>query len=92
MSAGGGLVSFTVKGGQTEAWQVINSTKMLSITANLGDVKTIITHPATTTHSRVEPEVRLQTGITDNLIRISVGLESVGDIQADLKTGLDKLL
>lgn len=91
MSAGGGLVTFTVKGNQQDAWDVINSTQMLSITANLGDVKTIITHPATTTHSRVEPEARLKAGITDNLIRISVGLESIEDIKRDLATGLDKL-
>lgn len=91
MSAGGGLVSFTVKGDQQDAWDVINSTKMLSITANLGDVKTIITHPATTTHSRVEPDARLKAGITDNLIRISVGLESIKDIKKDLARGLDKL-
>ena len=91
MSAGGGLVTFTIKGGKEDAWSVIDSTKMLSITANLGDVKTIITHPATTTHSRVEPEARLKAGITDNLIRISVGLESIEDIKQDLATGLDRL-
>lgn len=92
MSAGGGLVSFTVKGSQEQAWSVINSTQMLSITANLGDVKTIITHPATTTHSRVEPEARLKAGITDNLIRVSVGLEAIADIKKDLARGLDKLV
>ncbi len=91
MAAGGGLVAFTVKGGKEQAWSVIDSTEMLSITANLGDVKTIITHPATTTHSRVEPEARLKAGITDNLIRISVGLESIEDIKNDLAKGLDKL-
>ncbi|WP_178861740.1 O-succinylhomoserine sulfhydrylase [Thiomicrorhabdus cannonii] len=91
-SAGGGLVTFRVKGGQPEAWSVIDSTQMLSITANLGDVKTIITHPATTTHSRVSPEDRLKAGITDNLIRISVGLESIEDIKRDLARGLDRLL
>ncbi|WP_321276656.1 O-succinylhomoserine sulfhydrylase [Thiomicrorhabdus indica] len=88
-SAGGGLVSFRVKGGKKEAWKVIDNTKMLSITANLGDVKTIITHSASTTHSRVPLEDRLKTGITDNLIRISVGLESVEDIKKDLARGLD---
>lgn len=92
MSMGGGLVTFRVKGGQEQAWHVIDSTQMLSITANLGDSKTIITHPATTTHSRVEPEVRLKTGITDNLIRISVGLESINDIKNDLARGLDSLI
>ncbi|MBD3754019.1 MAG: O-succinylhomoserine sulfhydrylase [Gammaproteobacteria bacterium] len=91
-SAGGGLVTFRVKGGQPEAWSVIDSTQMMSITANLGDVKTIITHPATTTHSRVSPEDRLKAGITDNLIRISVGLESIEDIKRDLARGLDRLL
>ena len=90
-SAGGGLVSFKVKGTQEDAWKVIDSTQMLSITANLGDVKTSITHPATTTHSRVEPEARIKSGITDNLIRISVGLESIDDIKKDLARGLDLL-
>ena len=90
--AGGGLVSFKVKGSQAEAWKVIDSTEMLSITANLGDVKTSITHPATTTHSRIEPEARLKAGITDNLIRISVGLESIEDIKKDLQKGLLQLV
>lgn len=89
---GGGLVSFRVQGGKSEAWEVINNTKMLSITANLGDVKTSITHPATTTHSRVEPEIRERAGISDNLIRISVGLESIDDIKNDLAVGLNKLV
>ncbi|GKT12219.1 MAG: O-succinylhomoserine sulfhydrylase [Thiomicrorhabdus sp.] len=90
-SAGGGLVSFRVKGDKQAAWSVIDSTQMISITANLGDVKTSITHPATTTHCRVEPEDRIKAGITDNLVRVSVGLESIDDIKADLATGLDKL-
>ncbi|MBN2647088.1 MAG: O-succinylhomoserine sulfhydrylase [Thiotrichales bacterium] len=88
-SAGGGLVSFRVKGGREQAWQVIDHTKMVSITANLGDVKTIITHPATTTHVRVSPEDREKAGITENLLRISVGLESIEDIKRDLARGLD---
>ena len=88
-SAGGGLLSFRIKGTQQDAWTVIDNTTMMSITANLGDVKTIITHPATTTHSRVSPEDRLKAGITDNLIRISVGLESIDDIKKDLARGLD---
>lgn len=88
-SAGGGLVSFRVKGGKEQAWTVIDNTKMLSITANLGDVKTIITHPATTTHGRVSQEDRDKAGITDNLLRVSVGLESVEDIKKDLARGLD---
>ncbi len=90
-SDGGGLVSFKVKGNQAEAWSVIDHTQMVSITANLGDVKTSITHPATTTHVRVEPEARLKAGITDNLVRVSVGLESIEDIKADLARGLDLL-
>ncbi len=87
----GGLLSFRVKGGQKEAWQVIDATKMLSITANLGDTKTLITHPATTTHSRVEPEAKIASGITENLIRISVGLEAFEDIKKDLARGLNSL-
>lgn len=90
-SGAGGLLSFRVKGGQAEAWKVIDQTQMLSITANLGDVKTSITHPATTTHARVSEEAKQKAGITDNLIRISVGLESLKDIQADLQRGLEQL-
>ena len=85
---GGGIVAFELKGGKDEAWRVIDGTKMLSITANLGDTKTTITHPATTTHGRLSPEQRAAAGISDGLIRIAVGLESVTDIQADLARGL----
>jgi len=85
---GGGIVAFELKGGQETAWKLIDSTKMLSITANLGDTKTTITHPATTTHSRMTPEQRAAAGIGDGLVRIAVGLESVADIQADLARGL----
>lgn len=84
----GGVVSFEVKGGKEVAWKLIDSTQMLSITANLGDVKTTITHPATTTHGRLTPEAREKAGINDNLVRISVGLESIEDIKADLARGL----
>jgi O-succinylhomoserine sulfhydrylase len=87
----GGVLSFEVKGGQAAAWKVIDSTKLLSITANLGDTKSTITHPATTTHGRVAPEARLEAGVTDGLIRIAVGLEDVVDLQADLETGLKSL-
>lgn len=80
----GGVVSFEVKGGKEAAWKLIDSTKMLSITANLGDVKTTITHPATTTHGRLTPEARAKAGISDNLVRVSVGLEAIEDIKADL--------
>ncbi len=84
----GGVVSFELTGGQEHAWKLIDATKMLSITANLGDVKTTITHPATTTHSRLSSEVRAEVGIKDNLVRISVGLENVEDIKNDLLNGL----
>ena len=81
----GGIVSFEVKGGREGAFRLINNTKMLSITANLGDTKSTITHPETTTHGRLSDEERAQSGITDGLIRISAGLEDIGDIIADLK-------
>jgi O-succinylhomoserine sulfhydrylase len=81
----GGIVSFEVKGGRKEAFRLINNTKMISITANLGDTKTTITHPSTTTHVRLTDEEKRQSHITDNLIRISVGLENVEDIIADLR-------
>ena len=91
MKAGGGIVAFEVRGGKDAAWRVVDSTEMLSITANLGDAKTTITHPATTTHGRLTPEERAEAGIGDGLLRVSVGLESVADIQADLARGLDAL-
>ena len=84
--SGGPIVSFEVKGGQKEAWGLIDSTKLISITANLGDVKSTITHPATTTHSRVSPEERQKAGIKDNLVRIAVGLEDIEDLKADLSS------
>ena len=84
----GGVLSFRVKGGREEAWRVIDSTRMLSLTANLGDVKTTIVHPATTTHGRLSDAERADAGITENLIRVSVGLEDIADIQADLARGL----
>ena len=87
----GGIVSFEVKGGQAGAWQVVDATELLSITANLGDAKTTITHPATTTHGRLSPEQRAAAGITDGLLRVAVGLEDVRDIQEDLARGLDAL-
>lgn len=84
----GAVVSFELKGGKEQAWKLIDATRMLSITANLGDVKTTITHPASTTHGRLTPELRLQAGIKDNLVRISLGLENIEDIKADLLPGL----
>ena len=84
----GGVVSFEVEGGKEHAWKVIDATEMVSITANLGDVKTTITHPATTTHGRLTPEARAQAGIKDSLVRVSVGLENLEDIKKDIARGL----
>lgn len=84
----GGLLSFELNGGKEEGWRLIDSTRLLSITANLGDAKTTITHPATTTHGRLTPEQRKQAGISDGLIRVAVGLESIDDIKADLTRGM----
>lgn len=85
----GGVLSFEVKGGQAAAWKVIDNTRLISITANLGDTKTTITHPATTTHGRVDPEARNEAGVTDGLVRVAVGLEDITDIQEDLARGLN---
>lgn len=85
----GAIVAFEVKGEREQAWTVIDNTKILSITANLGDIKTTITHPATTTHGKLSPEAKAKAGITESLIRVSVGLEDVDDIIADLSRGLD---
>jgi len=87
----GGIVSFEVKGGRKAAWKVIDSTRMVSITANLGDAKTTVTHPATTTHGRLSPEDKERAGITEGLIRVAVGLEDARDIRADLERGLEGL-
>ena len=87
----GGVVAFEIAGGREQAWRVIDSTQLLSITANLGDAKTTITHPTTTTHARISPEERARAGIRDNLLRVSAGLEHIDDIIADLKTGLDSI-
>lgn len=90
-SAFGGVLSFRVKGGKAEAWKLLDATRILSLTANLGDAKSTIVHPATTTHGRLTPEQRQQSGITDNLIRVAVGLEDVEDIKRDLARGLQIL-
>lgn len=87
----GGVLSFRLKGDRTEAWQFIDATRMISITANLGDVKTTITHPATTTHGRLSPEDKHAAGITENLVRISVGIEAVEDLKTDLARGFQAL-
>ena len=86
-SAFGGVLSFQVKGGREEAWRFIDATQFLSLTANLGDAKTTIVHPATTTHGRLSDEQRAAAGITDNLIRVAVGLEDVADLKVDLQRG-----
>ncbi len=87
-SSGGAIVSFEVEGGREAAWKVVDSTRMISITANLGDTKSTITHPATTTHGRISPEARAAAGIGEGLLRLAVGLESVEDIRKDLSRGL----
>lgn len=87
----GAVVSFEVRGGKEGAWRFIDATRLVSITANLGDTKTTITHPATTTHGRLSVEDRAAAGISDSLIRLAVGLEDVADLQADLVRGLDAL-
>ena len=86
---GGAVVSFEVKGSREAAWRVIDATRMISITANLGDTKTTITHPATTTHGRISAEARARAGIGEGLLRVALGLESVKDIQADIARGLE---
>jgi O-succinylhomoserine sulfhydrylase len=87
-SAGGAVVSFEVEGGRQAAWKVIDSTRLISITGNLGDVKTTITHPATTTHGRISAEARAAAGVTEGLVRLAVGLESLADLKEDLARGL----
>jgi O-succinylhomoserine sulfhydrylase len=87
----GAVVSFVVEGGREAAWKVIDATQMLSLTANLGDAKTTIVHPATTTHGRLSDESLADAGIEQGLIRIAVGLEDLGDIQDDLELGLSQL-
>ena len=87
-SSGGAIVSFEVKGERAAAWRVVDNCRLLSITANLGDTKTTITHPASTTHGRITAEARAASGIGEGLLRIAVGLESPADLQADLARGL----
>lgn len=87
----GGVMAFSVKGGKEGAWRFIDATRIVSITANLGDVKTTIVHPATTTHGRISDQERKEAGITDSLIRIAVGLEDIEDLKADMQRGLNAL-
>ncbi|MCQ4144785.1 O-succinylhomoserine sulfhydrylase [Vogesella sp. AC12] len=86
--SGGAVVSFEVKGGREAAWRVVDAVQVISRTANLGDVKTTLTHPASTTHARITPEARARAGISEGLLRVAVGLEHVDDLQADLARGL----
>jgi len=90
-SSGGAIVAFSVKGARSEAWKVVDSCRLLSITANLGDTKTTLTHPASTTHGRITPEQRTIAGITEGLLRIAVGLEAAVDLQNDLECGLSQI-
>jgi len=90
-SAFGAVLSFKVKGGRDEAWRFIDATRMISITTNLGDTKTTIAHPASTSHGRLSADERARAGVTDNLIRLAVGLEDVKDLKADLALGLAAL-
>jgi O-succinylhomoserine sulfhydrylase len=87
--SGGAIVSFGVKGGREAAWRVVDATRLISITGNLGDTKTTITHPASTTHGRISAEARAAAGITEGLLRVAVGLEAQEDIRADLARGLE---
>lgn len=87
-SGHGAIVAFDLKGGQAAAFNLINATRLFSITANLGDVRSTITHPPTTTHYRIGPELRAAAGIQDGLVRLSIGLEDAGDLIADLQRGL----
>ena len=90
-SSGGGIVAFEVEGGREAAWRVVDDTQLISITANLGDTKTTITHPASTTHGRLTAQARAEAGVTEGLLRIAVGLEAATDIRADLARGLAKI-
>jgi O-succinylhomoserine sulfhydrylase len=88
--AGGAILSFVLKGGKKAAFKLIDQTTLCSITANLGDTRTTITHPATTTHCRVSPEARKASGISEGLVRIAVGLENPDDLIRDLQGGFKK--
>jgi O-succinylhomoserine sulfhydrylase len=88
MTDGGNIVSFEVKGGKEAAFKLLNALRLVDISNNLGDTKSLITHPATTTHQRLKPEERAAMGITDGLVRLSVGLEDAEDVKEDLERGL----
>jgi O-succinylhomoserine sulfhydrylase len=88
MSGGGQIVTFELAGGKAAAFRFLNALRLVKISNNLGDAKSLVTHPATTTHQRLKPEARAELGITDGMLRLSVGLESAGDLTADLQRGL----
>ena len=88
MKAGGGLVTFTLKGGIDACIRFLNNIRLCSLSSNLGDTRTILTHPATTTHSKLTEEERLAVGISPGLIRVSVGLEHIDDVIADFSASL----
>src|SRR5207244_901873 len=88
MSAGGSVVAFEVKGGKAAAFRMLNQLRLIDISNNLGDAKSLICHPSTTTHQRLTPEARAEVGITDSFVRLSVGLESVEDLVADVTQAL----
>jgi O-succinylhomoserine sulfhydrylase len=90
MKAGGGIITLTLKGGLTRAQRFIDRLQMISITPNLGDSRSIITHPASTTHSKLSFEERAQVGISDGLVRLSVGLEHYEDILRDVELAIEK--
>lgn len=87
-SAGGPVLSFVVRGGREAAWRVIDGTRLASITANFGDTKTTVCHPATTTHGRLPPAEREAAGVVEGLVRLAAGLEDAGDLREDLERGL----
>ena len=91
MRHGGNIVTFQLDGGLEAGQAFLNKIEMCSLTANLGDSRTIVSHPATTTHSKLSPEDRLEVGITDGLVRLSIGLENIKDIIADIDQALDKI-
>ena len=91
MRHGGNIVTFQLDGGLEAGQAFLNKIEMCSLTANLGDSRTIVSHPATTTHSKLSPEDRLEVGITDGLVRLSIGLENIKDIITDVDQALDKI-
>jgi O-succinylhomoserine sulfhydrylase len=84
----GAVLAFEVEGGREAAWRVIDNVKLISVTANLGDTRTTITHPATTTHARISQAARDASGVSEGLLRVAVGLENIEDLQRDLARGL----